>query len=272
MKVLSFDVGIVNLAYCIFDTSSCKINHWEVISLESNVASFNKLYINLITELDKRVHLLNQIDIVLIEKQPSFNPKMRIIAGCLQTYFIIRGIVDAKVSKIKSVDFFSPKHKLKCYNGPAIPLEGKSKYSKTKKMGVLICRGKLNEYHEDSSFIDLFEKSKKKDDLSDCYLQAVTWAIFKKLVPNVKSNTIIPISKNTKVLLKKQIKDYFNLYNDGDIVEYFNAIDFKNDISSKWDLSFPVTIDTLSGFLKTINMKTYLHKKTSCSLHEIIVL
>ena len=36
MKILSFDVGIINLAYCIFDTTKCKILNWEVINLENN--------------------------------------------------------------------------------------------------------------------------------------------------------------------------------------------------------------------------------------------
>lgn len=86
MRVLSFDVGIVNLAYCLFDTSSLKILYWEVIKLE-NIKDHSKLHVNLITELDNRKYLLENTDVVLIEKQPSFNPKMRIIASCLQSYF-----------------------------------------------------------------------------------------------------------------------------------------------------------------------------------------
>ena len=122
MKILSFDVGIINLAYCII--SDEKIIHWEIITLTDgneklkfnakiNSSGIADLYINLIKQLDLRPHLLD-VDIVLIEKQPSFNPKMRIIAGCLQTYFYIRGVVDRLENKINSVEFFSPKNKLKC--------------------------------------------------------------------------------------------------------------------------------------------------------------
>ena len=171
MKILSFDVGIVNLAYCIFDTTSQKIVQWEVIELAAKkvskfsgkvpsgntgiAAAANDIHINLIKALDTRPFLLN-VDIVLIEKQPSFNPKMRIIGGCLQSYFYIRGVVDS-TDPIRSIEFFSPKHKLKCYTGPALVLESKAKgkYAQTKKMGIAIAEIKLKEYHESEKFIKI---------------------------------------------------------------------------------------------------------------------
>ena len=48
VKVLSFDVGIINLAYCIFDSVTLKIVHWEIITLDNTAANYSKLYINLI--------------------------------------------------------------------------------------------------------------------------------------------------------------------------------------------------------------------------------
>ena len=46
-----------------------------------------------------------------------------------------------------------------------------STYSERKKEGIILCRNKINEYNYNwSSF---FETSKKKDDLSDCYLQGL---------------------------------------------------------------------------------------------------
>ena len=41
---------------------------------------------------------------------------------------------------------------------------------------------KLNEYSETDKMIKLFNDSKKKDDLSDCYLQAITYLMFEKLI------------------------------------------------------------------------------------------
>ena len=45
VKVLSFDVGIINLAYCIFDSLTLKIVHWEIITLDNTAANYSKLYI-----------------------------------------------------------------------------------------------------------------------------------------------------------------------------------------------------------------------------------
>ena len=207
MKILSFDVGIINLAYCIFETTTSKITHWGIIDLCENKSKVkfsakvpsgkasiakaaNDIHITLIKSLDNLAFLL-EVDYVVIEKQPSFNPKMRIIGGCLQSYFYIRGVVDKYVNKITSIEFFSPKHKLKCYTGPELTLESKvkSKYAQTKKMGILIARSKLNELNETNEFKQLFETSKKKDDLADCYLQAITFCLFKKF----KSTQIDPL-------------------------------------------------------------------------------
>ena len=192
VKILSFDVGIINLAYCIFDSDTSKINKWDIIDLKvegfsgkipsgnnSIAKAANDIHVTLIKKLDSLPFLLN-VDYVVIEKQPSFNPKMRIIGGCLQSYFYIRGIVD-NVS-ITSIEFFSPKHKLKCYTGPQLTIKSKakSKYTQTKKMGILIAEAKLEEFEESMFNKELFEKSKKKDDLADCYLQAITFCLFKK--------------------------------------------------------------------------------------------
>jgi len=199
MRILSFDVGILNLAYCIFNTELLKIEYWEIIKLE-NLKDHGKLHVNLITELDKRNHLIDGINTVLIEKQPSFNPKMRIIASCLQTYFFIRGVIDSS-NKIGIIKFFSPKHKLKCYNGTEIAVTGKTKYLQTKQMSIIICKEKLEEYSEPDEIKNMFELSKKKDDLADCYLQAITYGIFEKLVPtnnNTKSPVVIKKNKVTK--------------------------------------------------------------------------
>ena len=284
MKILSFDVGIINLAYCIFDTCALKLIHWEVITLNGET-NYNKLYINLITQLDARDHMINGVDIVLIEKQPSFNPKMRIIAGCLQTYFIIRGIVDSPVKTMKSVEFFSPKHKLKCYSGPEITIDSKckSKYSKTKKMGVLICREKLREYQEIPEIVKLFEESKKKDDLADCYLQAITYGIFKKEIINVMQ-TIKPIVQEkilSKIIIKKQVKDYLDSrvipgkYSTVELMNFKNNVlsnpllillndtgsNLKDVLVSKFNVVFPLNYENMILLLESIGIKSYLNKK-----------
>jgi len=266
MKILSFDVGIINLAYCIFESTTSKILYWDIIDLkltnfsgkvpsgQNNLIAkaANDIHITLIKELDSLPFLLN-VDYVVIEKQPSFNPKMRIIGGCLQSYFYIRGVVDS-IDKITSIEFFSPKHKLKCYTGPEIKLESKvkSKYSQTKKTGVIIAKIKLNEFNEKNEFKLQFENSKKKDDLADCYLQAITFCIFKKFKSNVIINTetIIIIEKPlTKIQIKKQLKECLD---NGVLLNDIN-FNLKKNIFNKWNID---SFDDLS-FLDNLSMKSY---------------
>jgi hypothetical protein len=284
VKILSFDVGIVNLAYCIFDTTTRKITHWEVIELtaknfsakvpsgKASISSAaNDIHINLIKALDLRPFLLN-VNVVLIEKQPSFNPKMRIIGGCLQSYFYIRGVIDLKEASITSVEFFSPKHKLKCYTGPPIVLQSKvkGKYAQTKKTGIAIAEIKLNEYSEPLTTKAIYNTSKKKDDLSDCYLQALTYATFKKLIPvSGNVNSTLPESgvqekqkPETKASLKKKMKDFLDsrvkvysvvelLNNNFGISTLTLADDFNKSLKEKY------TFTDLKDLLGQMNMKRY---------------
>jgi hypothetical protein len=272
MKIVSFDVGIVNLAYCIIETvPEPKILHWEIIELakrgntfSAHIASsgISELYLTLINQLDKRPHLL-ETDVVLIEKQPSFNPKMRIIAGCLQTYFYIRGVVDKAENKIGLIEFFSPKNKLKCYTGPELDISSKNgkvvkgKYAQTKKMGVMIAKFKLEEYTE-TDFIPFFESSKKKDDLSDCYLQALTYIGFKQSKPSTKTKETKEI-KMTKSSRKKQMKDYLDsLVKNCSVMEIM-----EKNYRSIHEITFPFKLleGSIEKVLESLSMKKYLNYK-----------
>ena len=95
--ILSFDVGIKNLAYCLLDPNAHGILSWNVCQIP--------------TDLEKQIDFLNEcefwnipFDTVVIEKQPARNTKMRIIENTLSIYFIMKGI--------KHVSSFSSKHKL----------------------------------------------------------------------------------------------------------------------------------------------------------------
>jgi len=259
VKVLSFDVGIINLAYCIFNTETLKIEQWEIITIPQN-KDYSKLYIELIKSLDSRQCMLN-VHTVLIEKQPSFNPKMRIIAGCLQTYFFIRGVVDRKENPIQSVEFFSPKHKLKCYSGPELNVPGKSKYAQTKQKGVIIARSKLSEYSEPVEMVQFFESNKKKDDLADCYLQALTWCTFKKLINVLSTHQIVEKPKKyTKVMLRSEIKEIVE--SSTSIIVSMNElpVSLKNEITNHYSIPFPLDTDSLGVLFGKMSMKKILIK------------
>ena len=96
-NLISFDIGIRNLAYCIiqYDTESgtCNIQNWDIINLcyEGELVKKISLY-NICSRL---IDALNEkgIDsdtIVVIENQPVLtNPKMKSIQMMVFTYFIM---------------------------------------------------------------------------------------------------------------------------------------------------------------------------------------
>mgnify|MGYP001285636025 CR=1 FL=1 len=214
MKVLSFDIGIKNLSYCLVCKDSKKIYDWGIINIccddecqhintknnkcdkkasfisDNNILicsqhSKNKKYTkvkkykNSSTLFDTGIKLLEKIkekkfnnqDIedVLLENQPVLkNPTMKSIQMILYSYFLNQ-VIDNK--KIKKVEMINARNKLKAYKGEEIICDIKDKYKRTKYLGIKYCERMIIDDKEE--FIDLFNNSKKKDDLSDSYLQAI---------------------------------------------------------------------------------------------------
>ena len=162
MIILSFDVGTKNLAYCQLDSESKSILDWNVLDCTSN-----NLILKMISEFDAIPNLLDS-DLILIEKQPSFNPKMRIMSTAIYVYFTLR-INHERTKNIKII-YYSAKHKLKLCD---IKLDRvyKSKYTINKKVAIEQTKILLKNH----SFLQYFNSHKKKDDLADCYLQALSY-------------------------------------------------------------------------------------------------
>lgn len=168
--ILSFDVGIINLAYCILDNDK-KIHHWGVLTL-CNGTVIENCY-DMIRKFNERPYLMD-IDILLVEKQPSINPKMRVMAEAIRSYFMVKSIDNDKKIKILN---WSPKHKLKCYEGPVPEWNVKSDYSKRKKTAVYHCGELVKLQSEEMQ--DLFKNNRKKrDDLADSFLQGLSYIMF----------------------------------------------------------------------------------------------
>ena len=188
MILLSFDVGIRNLAYCQIDTETLDILDWNVIDCTNPKQD---TILSLIESLEEVNNLLHS-DIILIEKQPSFNPQMRVISTAIYVYFIMR-IAYEKVNKLK-IMYYSAKNKLKLCsntlafqeinemteNGELRGKKGKRKcYTFNKKAAIeqtlVLLENKKKKNSIYQNYINYFEKSKKKDDLADCYLQAIAY-------------------------------------------------------------------------------------------------
>lgn len=163
MSILSFDVGMKNLAYCIVDTNGT-IEDWNVEDLNNSKTS--TVCENVIHHLDKHSKF-QSCDTVLIEKQPSKNNQMRLIESMLHAYFIIKGKTNPE-SSIQKVIIYSAKNKL----GNST-FKGQSNYGERKKLSIARCEYYLKETKQ--SQLEYFQSFKKKDDLADCLLQALAY-------------------------------------------------------------------------------------------------
>lgn len=129
MKILSFDVGIKNLSYCVMEkneeTNGIQIHHWGIINLvddETQKTNMNyTLFENIPKKFDEKPELLDGIQQVLIENQPTLkNPTMKSIQMIIYSYFLIRGKIDKKDGILENIRFISATNKLKVYQGPYI--------------------------------------------------------------------------------------------------------------------------------------------------------
>ena len=132
----------------------------------------------------KRLTEHNFLDVqdVIIENQPALkNPTMKSVQMLLYSYFLINGYCD-KSSNIANIEMINARNKLKAYSGPKIdspyPKEKKNVYKTNKYLAIEYCKHMIT--CEDKSFQELFNNSKKKDDLSDSFLQGVYWILKKK--------------------------------------------------------------------------------------------
>ena len=176
MKIASFDIGIRNLAYCVIESEVdegklvCNIVDWKIITLCEKQEKVKQIGINLlcqrlIQKLDEcEIFCNNSLDQCVLENQPCYmNPKMKSVQMMLFTYLIM--------NHIPTVKMFSPRNKLNIYDGPEIQCNLKSKYSRTKFLGIQYCKYMIR----NTIVTDFFEKQKKKDDLADSFLQGVLY-------------------------------------------------------------------------------------------------
>ena len=170
-KILSWDVGIYNLSYCILEKTDniIKIIDWDIVNLvdsDEMKKNRNLIFENIPRKLHEKPQLLN-VDIVVIENQPSLkNPQMKSIQMILYSYFLILGKVigngENSKSYIQSIDFCSASNKLKVYDGPQIILEKKEKKVSTKKKkNGIENESEIKEVNEEKK-ITIEEPQKKK--------------------------------------------------------------------------------------------------------------
>src|SRR6056300_2017778 len=168
--ILSIDVGIRNLAVCQFDETSNLVVNWDV----SGVPPEHKdgLFVSMRKHLDDRPWVLDS-NVILIEKQPDRNKKMKMVENFLHAYFVI------KSPKSETI-IYDAKFKIPYVCGP-----GKAQYLKRKKVSIERCEAFLNNNPINNHWLPIFKESKKKDDLADTVMQAISFT--KRIEPLKKT-------------------------------------------------------------------------------------
>jgi len=157
MSLLSIDCGIKNLAMCLIDPATKRIQKWDVSGVPPKHA--DGIFPCMVRHLKEKAWTL-EAKTVLIEKQPDRNRGMKGIENLLHTYFLV---------KEKQVVIWDARHKI-----PDVAGAGKAKYAQRKKTSIERARKFIdNTVNED--WIQFFDSHKKKDDLADTVMQALSY-------------------------------------------------------------------------------------------------
>lgn len=156
MHILSFDVGIVNLAFCeiVFDESETKVLGMGVVDVSGKTCC--DTIANIVRELDENFRREKRFDVVVIENQPSLkNPKAKTVQIAIHTWFVA-------TRSCESVVLCAPsqKNKLCCAVFDEI---SPGNYRDSKKQTVRMSKYLLGE--------DFFVG--KSDDVADAFVQAI---------------------------------------------------------------------------------------------------
>lgn len=155
MRLLSIDVGVVNLALCLLVDGM--IQEWVVGGVPPQAAD------GLFPAMANRLKSLGwpqESDTVVIERQPDKNRGMKGVENFLHGWFLAHGA---------EVRVWDARNKIPDISGP-----GKAQYTRRKKASVERCRKWLEET-EQTQWIEYFDCSDKKDDLADTVMQALSF-------------------------------------------------------------------------------------------------
>jgi fructose-specific phosphotransferase system component IIB len=154
--LLSIDCGIKNLAMCLIDPLTKKIHQWDVSGVPPKHA--DGIFPCMVKHLNAKPWVL-EAKTVIIEKQPDRNRGMKGIENLLHTYFLV---------KEKDVVIWDARHKIPDHAGA-----GKAMYAKRKKASIERARTFISK--ENENWVKFFDDHKKKDDLADTVMQALSF-------------------------------------------------------------------------------------------------
>jgi Poxvirus A22 protein len=156
--ILSIDCGIKNLAMCLIDPTNKKIHHWDVSGVPPLHA--DGVFPCLVRHLNEKPWIL-EAQTVVIEKQPDRNRGMKAVENLLHTYFLV---------KERQVVIWDARHKI-----PDVAGAGKARYAQRKKASIERARNFIEAIGPNREWVAFFDAHKKKDDLADTVMQALSF-------------------------------------------------------------------------------------------------
>lgn len=168
-KIVSFDVGYRNLAWCEIHISEDKVIRVSKYGLHDfgKTNSICKLVPSLVAFL-RTTFMTNEWDIVIIENQVG--SKLRSVQFALQTYFETMKRECASVVVVGAT--------IKFHGSPA---KDTRTYDKRKAAAVEIITSMLFDNDRNVSYKEWFDSHPKRDDLADCLLQGIGYMSKKKM-------------------------------------------------------------------------------------------
>ena len=148
------------------------VNYFQPIESKkaADVDLFN-IGLNIKTKFNKLFENEGKIDYVIIENQIGpLAIRMKTIQGMIVQYFIMSNL------HVQYIEFISASNKLK-----DCETKDKKTYSDRKKLGISKCLELITTDPRFNEHIEYFNKHKKKDDLSDSFLQGIWFINNKKM-------------------------------------------------------------------------------------------
>lgn len=180
MHILSFDIGIKNLAYCYFEFDKIldiiKIKDWNVLDISSsNKADQSSILLKKLDDKFKDIEL----DYVVIENQPALkNPIMKTIQVIVHSYFQYQKVLHNRQIDVHNINarnkIKNAEALMKSYDCPNIVCTAtpSNKYKWNKEASILYTQQFLEYKHLEEN-LAFFKTFKKKDDLADTLLQGL---------------------------------------------------------------------------------------------------
>ena len=170
--ILSFDIGEKNMAFALLDPATLMLKDWEVFAVRdtgSTVSKWKKQEDNmsgLAACMMARKDRFPSTTVVLVESQHKNSPRMKMLEGAVRFFF------HCFSPSVRCISYMA-RHKLGSVPGW---LKGAKAKSMRKKIAITRCQEFITKTTPQEQWaLDLFEDTRKQDDLSDCLLQALSY-------------------------------------------------------------------------------------------------